>query len=237
MATARKFPIRTARIPVFEGDRLVGFATAVALELEPEPETGRLTLHVSRIELEPAVAAEQLALDNPSADAEPDGVALVWEEFVTTLSPRSKSLDPQARTIIRDALKVASVEECRRAIRGNKASRFHQGENDRRKKYNRLSHILKGRGGVSPRTTRETIDFFIDVLKKEGGFSVTGVGVAGLDHARLRSAKQEVRDGLEFPGDEHVVERAEKAEQWLAANGYQVVLEGSTVSFNAPPVD
>jgi hypothetical protein len=83
----------------------------------------------------------------------------VWDAYVATMKPRHAVLDPQARTMIREALNVASEGECIGAIRGCAKSRFHMGDNDRHKKFNALSQILRGKRGI--RTTREQIDLML----------------------------------------------------------------------------
>lgn len=86
----------------------------------------------------------------------------VWACYVETMTPRRTDMFPEERKLIQNALKVASVEECRQAIVGCSRSAFHMGDNERKRKYNRLSQILKGRQGKE--TTRERIDYFIDIF-------------------------------------------------------------------------
>lgn len=109
----------------------------------------------------------EVALFADGADASPapaatDDVTVVWDCYVETMQPRRADLLPAERKIINDALKAASVTECREAIIGCSRSAFHMGDNDRKRKYNRLSQIIKGRQGKE--TTRERIDYFIDIF-------------------------------------------------------------------------
>lgn len=148
-------------------------------------------------------------------------VDLVWEHYVEVMAPRNKQLDAEGRKIILDALKVATVDECRRAIDGCAASDFHMGQNGRGRKYNRLSQILKARrSGPSgqAQTTRERIDFFLDMADKSGLPS----GLTSVDPARLRQAKREVMDAWEYPGNEGAVARGEEAAAWLEQAGIAV---------------
>lgn len=101
-----------------------------------------------------------------------DEVDDVWQHYVATMQPRNVTLNPQERKLIRDALKVATTDELKLAITGCRRSAFHMGQNDRNRKYNRLSQIIKGR--VGKETTRERIDYFIDIAVK-AGYSLTGV--------------------------------------------------------------
>lgn len=152
----------------------------------------------------------------------------VWSEYVAVHSPRRKELDAEARKIIREALKVASAAECCGAIRGNKASGFHQGDNPRRKKYNRLSQILKGKRGF--RTTREQIDLFLDIAAKSGLQSSN----TSVDPATLRQAKQDVIDAWTYPGDEQVVKRGEESAAWLAQHGWTIERDGEANRLGQP---
>ena len=130
------------------------------------------------------------------ASKEVDPIEAVWGTYVEVMEPRRRELDPESRRIIRDALKVADVAELKRAIVGNKASNFHQGANDRGKKYNALSQILKGKRGG--RTTREQIDFFIEIADKSGA---SNPGLPSADPAKLASAKRWVLTAWEYQGN------------------------------------
>jgi hypothetical protein len=141
----------------------------------------------------------------------------VWAHFVAVMKPRHKELDEQSLKIIRDALKVATVEECCRAIDGNKASNWHQGQNDRKRKYNKLGQILKGRPRQNE-TTRDRIDFFLDLAEKADEARLD----SSADRAKVRQAKSAVLAAHEFPGDAQVVSSAEEATRWLRGQGWQI---------------
>lgn len=142
-----------------------------------------------------------------------DPVRVVWSRYVNVMEPRSRELDAEGRRLINEALKVATVAELCRAIDGCRSSSFHMGDNAKRKKYNRLSQIIKGRRGRE--TTRERIDFFIDLADKAGVES----GFTSADPARIRQARRDVLDAWEFPNDEHVARRGETAAKWLEEQG------------------
>jgi hypothetical protein len=147
----------------------------------------------------------------------------VWASYVIAMRPRNTTAGPEERKIINEALKVATVAECKGAIEGNRSSAYHQGENDRRRKYNSLSQILKAKQGRY--TTRERIDFFLDLARTppKGGFNPTG------DRASIAQAKQDVLDGWQFPGDALVVSKGEEAAAWLAQQGWQIEREVGTM--------
>lgn len=161
-----------------------------------------------------------LGLDAGSTDSAArekfDPVKDVWDHYCSVMQPRNRGLDPQARAIIRDALKVATLSECKRAIDGCKASDFHMGRNDRSKKYNRLSQILKGKRGG--KTTREQIDMFLEIADKSGVAS----RVTSADPAKVNNAKRDVIDAFDFPGDEHIQARGSESRRWLEEVGFEI---------------
>lgn len=151
---------------------------------------------------------------------------IVWAHYVEVMQPRNTVLDGEARKIIREALKVATVEECQRAIDGCFASPFHMGQNARQRKYNKLSQILKAKraGQFGPgRTTREQVDFFIDLADKAGLPS----GLTSADPARVRQAKRAVMDGWEYPGNADAVANGEEERAWLEQQGISVLEDPS----------
>lgn len=154
----------------------------------------------------------------------------VWAEYVRVMSPRDAGLHEQERKLIRDALKVATIEECKSAIRGCAASDFHmkRGPRTGSRKFNRLSDILKGKRGG--KTTREQIDMFLEIAEKAGVKS----GVTSVDPGRLSRAKRDVLDATEFPGDPRIVEKADEARQWLQEHGIKVEQDGSRTTFVLP---
>lgn len=200
-----------------EQGEVLGTVTRLDVEVELEPGVG----------FGDAVKDEQLGLELSTTDVggrasasnngEPLDVRAAIDEvrdhYWAVMKPRSKSFGPQERAIVREALKVATKSECKRAIDGCRASSFHMGENDHRRKYNALSQILKGKRGG--RTTREQIDFFLDIAAKSGVQS----GVPSGDIGRINAAKRDVFDGMDFPNDDHVQARARESEEWLRSIG------------------
>lgn len=160
-------------------------------------------------------------------------VNAVWAHYCNVMHPRSNVADSEQRKLIRDALRIATksgsssgfevqVAELCRAIDGCAASPFHMGANDRDKKYNRISNILKGKRGG--RTTREQIDMFLEIAEKAGSQSDVPAASAG----RVQQARRYVLDGWEYPNDAVVVERAEEAKAWLVEQGWQIDYEPRT---------
>jgi hypothetical protein len=159
---------------------------------------------------------EDVGPPTPSEPPAPDPIDVVWARYVEVMKPRKRELDPQGRKVIRDALAVASPEECCDAIEGCKASSFHMGQNEKRRKYNGLSQILKGKQGK--RTTREQIDFFLDIADRAGVRSRLQSGVTSADPSKISRCKRLVLDALEMPGSPQVVSQGEEAARWLRAN-------------------
>lgn len=141
---------------------------------------------------------------SPTNSNSDDPVERIWAVYVETMKPRRAKLDPQARTLIKDALKVAKEAECIGAIRGCRKSRHHMGDNDRGKKYNTISHILRGKRGI--RTTREQIDLMLSYDEA----SVSGEIPSGVA-AEIQAAKRTVRQYAPFANNEHAQQLAKAA--------------------------
>lgn len=198
-----------------------GTATFVSTDGD-EVEIVSVTLRVKRAAPKPAAVR---ARDLPRE---------IWAHYEKVIHGRDtpRALPDDERRIIREALKVAgetnavnepaAVAECKAAIEGCAASDFHMGRADpsryrgRRRAYNDLSQILKGKRGG--RTTREQIEFFGEIAKS----TVTGPGVASATSARIVQAKRDVLDAHEFPGDESAQRRGEEARAWLTEQGWQI---------------
>lgn len=158
-----------------------------------------------------------------------DVVQDVWQHYCAVMNPRHKGLDSESRKVIQDAIKVATPSECKRAIDGCRSSDFHMGHNENGRKYNGLSQILRGKRGRQ--TTRERIDFFLELADKAGLQS----GVPSGLNDKVRRAKRAILDAAEFPGDEQVVERGRTAEAWLVEQGWRIErTDGETPRFVEP---
>lgn len=170
--------------------------------------------------------------------AAPADIDRVLAHYVAVIKPRrtADQFGADDRKIVADALKVATVEELCSAVNGCAASDWHMGRDrgTKGKSYKTLSHIFKGKKpnerNPNGRTTRETIEMFLELAAKRGVQS----HVPSVDPVRLRQAKQDVRDAHEFPGDTHTVERGSRARQWLREQGYKVEQEGERLTFVPP---
>lgn len=146
-----------------------------------------------------------------------EAVDEIWACFVLHMKPSSTIAGEEERKIIRAALKVASVQECKEAIEGCRASAYHMGDNPQGRRYNTISHILRGKRGK--RTAREQIDMLRDIREKAIA-SGTAV-VSSVDPALVGQRKDDVRRGFRLKGDPEAQERAKAAEQWLKEHGIQ----------------
>lgn len=150
-------------------------------------------------------------------DAIREQVDAVWTHYVAVMEPRQALAGEEERRIIRAALRVASVDECNGAIDGCKASDWHMGANRRQRKYNALSKILKGRRGME--TTRERIDFFLDLA----GTSAGGASIPSADRAIVAQRQQDVQRGHRLADSPEAVEKAKRSEAWLRQRGIETV--------------
>lgn len=121
------------------------------------------------------------------------------------------------RREVRAALQIATVEQLKKAILGNKASDYHQGANEKRKKYNTLSHIIRGKQGRKSR--REQIHYFIEIYEKAR--ATRGTVKSNVDAALVSTRKEEVRRAHRLSHDSEAAERGRRAEQWLAEQGIE----------------
>lgn len=154
-----------------------------------------------------------------------DDAADVWAAYVEAMEPRDKALHPAERKLINEALRVATKDECVRAVWGCRSSAFHMGDNNKHRKYNRLSHILKGKRGL--RTLREQIDFFIDLAEKNRVGDTSGRSNVTVDPSKLERSRRAVYRAWEMPHSEHAQEQAADAERWLNEHGWRVVRSGN----------
>jgi hypothetical protein len=76
-------------------------------------------------------------------EVEPE-VLEVWAHYVRVMKAERQELNTVRVRVIRNALKVRSVAECKRAIDGLRVSPHHNGENDQRQKYLDIRYALKG---------------------------------------------------------------------------------------------
>lgn len=112
-------------------------------------------------------SSSSLPPDNPTANAQagarpseqlfetPGELEQLWAHYQETVdgAPRRK-LDSTRRSCIRRALKVRSLDECKRAIDGLARSSWHNGDNPDRKKYLDIQYAL----GQKSESADERID-------------------------------------------------------------------------------
>lgn len=118
----------------------------------------------------------------------------VWATFVGVMNPRGrgKELDAESRKLIREALKVADVDELSLAIETCGRSDFHmkRGKYKNRVggKYNALAQIIKARRGRNE-TTRSRLEWWLDKAEEldEGKELIFDVNA---EAARIRAEQE-----------------------------------------------
>jgi hypothetical protein len=190
----RRFSVNDEGNLVDRDGVVLGRVTSITIDAPSDGSTGGKGGAVPSEEQQSLLGESQ-----PPTPSEPAEVAAaidrVWAAYVAAMSPRNKELDPQGRKIIREALKVATADECIRAIAQCARSEYHQGKNEKRRKYNSLSHILRGRQGE--KTTRERIDWWLDRETDGNG----GVAVTSEEGFKIATLKDRVRRGGEESDD------------------------------------
>lgn len=215
---------------VSEDGRVLGRVVTVEVDLFDgglgEEEAGEPTEGVDEgVGQTTLLSNEQLLGDGGSGETldRTGDVISVWEHYVEVMKPRNIGLPSAERKLIRDALKVADPDEVKKAISGCASSDFHMGHNDRRRKYNALSQIIRGRQGKE--TTRERLDYFIDLADKSGvvrdGSSFDLSRVPSVMRATVNSQRAMVRRGL-AEDDPHTQRMGREAAQWLVER-YKIV--------------
>lgn len=161
-------------------------------------------------------------MDLPQTDREV-ATADVWATYARVMKVR-RVMDAGDVLTINAALKVASVEECQRAIAGCAASDWHMGRDPQTggKSYKQLTQILKGKRGG--RTTREQIDLFIEIADKKGAGSE---GIDAVDQVKLSRHKSAVMTAWEFPADDRAAAAGDEARLWLDKHGVEVVMDST----------
>lgn len=114
-------------------------------------------------------------------DRESDSVQVIFAHWQQQLGKPDSVLTPKRRALILARLREGySVADILRAIDGNKSSKFHQGENDRKTVYNDLTLICR---------SGEKLEWFRDMTKAEAPISAPKFSVMPWD-AAAQKAKQ-----------------------------------------------
>lgn len=156
-------------------------------------------------------------------------IGRVWAHYQHVIPGASRQkLDSTKRTIISNALKVRSVEECCEAIDGLAASPHHNGQNDRREKYLGIRYALKGN-----QRDGESNEERIDKMRRKAAERGTADGLlAQLPSAQrgmVRERQRHVEALLTTPGEtmsQSVSEAGRLAQAYLKEHlGLQAYLD------------
>jgi hypothetical protein len=99
----------------------------------------------------------------------PPEIEEVWAHYVRVFDADRQTLNKARIRVIRDALKVRSLAECKRAIDGLRVSPHHNGENSQGTKYLDIRYALKG-NSTRGESNEERIDRMGE-LAPAGGLS------------------------------------------------------------------
>jgi hypothetical protein len=192
---------------------VLGKVVAITIDVPtpPGPPSTTNVVVSSEVEENPPTPTPQPLFAAPPEEPQEQPVEDVWQTYVRVMNPRRKALDPEERKIIRDALKVATADECKAAIVKCSQSGFHMGQNDRGRKYNSIRQILKGKRGT--RTTREQIDFMLS-LKGSGD-------VPSVPRETLHRWMQQMQTRATYPGNALAEQQGAEAEAKLREHGIE----------------
>lgn len=167
--------------------------------------------HGPAVSLDPSQSDAGTQQEKPRASASDDAISRIWAHYQATIPGADRqTLEHKRRTLIRNALKVRTEAECIAAIDGLARSPFHNGQNDRRKKYLGIQYALKGAGA-------EGTDERIDKMAGLASPSATGADASIPSAARemVRTRQRLVEDMLLNPGDADRRARAGDSERYL----------------------
>lgn len=181
-----------------------------------------LTLDISAVRLMgggghgPAVKVDPSQSDsgttrNPRASASSPAIARIWAHYQAAIpGAERQTLEGKRRTIIANALKVRTEAECIAAIDGLACSPFHNGQNERRKKYLGIQYALKGVGAEG---NDERIDKMAGLSSSSTEDAIAFVPSGSREMVRAR--QRLVEDMLLNPGDANKLARAEGSQHYL----------------------
>lgn len=141
----------------------------------------------------------------------------VWAHYVQVFNAGRQTLNEQRLRVIRQALKVRTVGECKRAIDGLRVSEHHNGgPNGTGTKYLDIRYALKGnsQAGESPEAR---IDTMIDTADRNAPPMIDGATLPP-DHHKVQRALREVRYTVSTEGEKS---RGRAAFDRLVAWGYK----------------
>lgn len=167
--------------------------------------------------LETTTQPEGSAEGNRQEAMLPDPVDEIWAHYQNVIpNGERRKLDARRKTVIRRALKVRTVDDCKRAITGLSQSAFHQGQNDRQTAYNDVEYAL-GKKTDSPDAV---IDRWLERTPTVANGRTTLRQLLG--HITDAAAKQlvyedvaRVRRWYENPGHEPSIEAGQRSQTRL----------------------
>lgn len=142
----------------------------------------------------PSIEPSKEPASRSSSSSTPTQLRAVWDHYATVMNKR-REMNAEDRNIIRAALKVATIEDCKLAIDGCAASDFHmkRGNYEGRSgpKYDKLSQILRGKRGG--KTTREQIEMLAEIAKEAASDPVPEEPVSDDPHGLKRGGRVRIQ--------------------------------------------
>lgn len=177
---------------------------------------------------------EETSKETPPSPSLPDPVLETFEHWCRVMDHPRSQLEFKRRLVIQNALKVATLDECLRAINGCALSDFHmaRSEYNGRARYDSLSLILRN---------REKIEWFGAMAPQTGDPRAAGSGRSSTLDVRIREAKRNVLAAYDLAGSDEAVRKGDESERFLLEQGIRVVRDSESsgrprfTSSEAPP--
>lgn len=158
----------------------------------------------------------------------PDEVEIVFEHWRRVMAHPQAILDDSRRRVIEKALKIATADECKRAISGCSRSDFHmaRGKYKGQRRQEHLSLILRN---------RENVERFMEGVPETADSSSADGFTSSARDAKIKEHKRNVLRAFDLAGSAEARESGDESERWLAQHGIRVVREsGERPTFSSP---
>lgn len=166
--------------------------------------------------------------NTPSSPPEGDPVQSVFEHWQRVMRHPGAVLDDSRRRVIEKALRIATVEECLRAISGCSRSDFHmaRGRYKGQRRQDHLSLILRN---------REKIEQFMEGVAQTAGRLGADGFTSSAQADKISEHKRNVLRAFDLAGSAEAQRSGDESERWLDQHGIRVVrVDGERPTFSGP---